>query len=372
MTSTSCRQMPAVAHTDSPPAPAAPAKPGWALHLGDCLEVLPTLEAGSVDAVITDPPYALVEPRSGGNFYHRPRTDEEKAARRGGFMGKAWDRELPGVQHWQAVLRTLKAGGYLLSFGGTRTYHRLTCAIEDAGFEIRDCLMWLYGSGFPKGRGCLKPAWEPIVLARKPGKGVLPLGIDECRVPGEPWIKNDGAAGAGFKSGKFCGSMGSGQPTRAGGVRQGSSGRYPANVCHDGSDEVMEAFAEFGERKSGGGPRPGTPRSRKNTYGEPTVSQSPAYGPNAGTAARFFYCAKASRRERGEGNTHPTVKPLALSRWLARLVCPPGGTVLDPFAGSGTTGVACLLEGRHFIGIEQDPAYHKIASARIATALADD
>jgi hypothetical protein len=122
-------------------------------------------------------------------------------------MGREWDRS--GVAFdpatWAAVLRVLKPGGYMLTFGGTRTYHRLACAVEDAGFEIRDCLMWLYGTGFPKGRGCLKPAYEPILLCRKPGKRVLPLGIDACRVAGPGWEKRDGESGAGFKTGKFCG-----------------------------------------------------------------------------------------------------------------------------------------------------------------------
>src|SRR3954470_4981495 len=132
---------------------------------GDCLDALPTLKACSIDAVVTDPPYGLE------------------------FMGKNWDHGIPGVPYWQAIKRVLKPGGYMTAFGGTRTWHRLTCAIEDAGFEIRDCLMWLYGSGFPKGKGCLKPAYEPILLCRKPGAKVLPLGIDACRVPGS-WERN--------------------------------------------------------------------------------------------------------------------------------------------------------------------------------------
>lgn len=135
----------------------------WTLHEGDCLQILPTLADASVDAVVTDPPYDL------------------------GFMGKKWDGT--GVAFtpatWRAVLRTMKPGAYLLAFGGSRTYHRLTCAVEDAGFEVRDCLLWLYGTGFPKGQGCLKPAFETILLARKPGPRVLPLQVDECRVPCE-------------------------------------------------------------------------------------------------------------------------------------------------------------------------------------------
>lgn len=126
---------------------------------GDCLEVLKTLPEGEAHHCVTDPPYGI------------------------SFMGRGWDHGVPGAPYWEAVLRVLQPGGYLLAMGSPRTYHRLTCAVEDAGFEIRDCLMWVYGSGFPKGKGCLKPAWEPILLARKSGPYVLPLGVDGCRVP---------------------------------------------------------------------------------------------------------------------------------------------------------------------------------------------
>jgi hypothetical protein len=317
---------------------------------GDCLEALPTLETGSVDAVVTDPPYSL------------------------DFMGKKWDAELPGIEHWRAVLRALKPGGYLLAFGGTRTYHRLACAVEDAGFEVRDCLMWLYGSGFPKGKGCLKPAYEPILLARRPGPRVLLLGVDECRVPAE---RNDLGDPARFDGLKAKCSPGWLRPHHATPVvderqreameRAATLGRYPGNLAHDGSDEVLEAFAAFGERKSGG--KPGATYERPpggNCYGEGKTWGAAGSHSDAGSAARFFYCAKASKSERGEGNTHPTVKPLSLLCWLVRLVCPPGGTVLDPFAGSGTTGGACLREGRNAVLIEREPAYVEILRRRLA------
>ena len=301
---------------------------------GDCLEVLPTIEAGSADCVVTDPPYGLK------------------------FMGKKWDHGIPGVPTWEAVLATLADSSYLLTFGGTRTYHRLACAVEDAGFEIRDCLNWLYGSGFPKGKGCLKPAWEPILLARKPGK-VKPLGIDECRVGT-------------------------------------SKGRWPANVVHDGSDEVMEGFPET---TSGSGARGGF-----NFRGGPRSDRDTVFDGDSGSAARFFYCAKASRAERNAGlegmpevacgmmeddaypiktgsgnlrntkrtNHHPTVKPLALLQWLVKLACPPGAVCLDPFIGSGSTALACLRTGRRCIGIEIDKGYFEIAKRRVMAELLGD
>lgn len=299
---------------------------------GDCTELLPMMPEGCVDAVVTDPPYGLVEPRSGASDF-RPRTDSQKAARRGGFMGKKWDAEVPGAAVWAAVLRVLRPGGYMLCMGGSRTYHRLACAVEDAGFEVRDCLMWLYGTGFPKGKSCLKPAYEPILLCRKPGRQVLPLGIEACRV---------------------------------------GCGRWPANVCHDGSDEIMDAFAEqskaMGVHGAGhSGYRKARGKYRPSSY-HITGAELFRYG-DGGTAARFFYCAKASKAER-DGNPHPTVKPLALMRWLVRLVAEPGGLVLDPFAGSGSTGVACVQEGRRFVGIEREAEYLAIAERRLAEATA--
>lgn len=288
------------------------------LYTADCLKLLPTLDSASFDACVTDPPYEL------------------------GFMGKAWDRS--GVAHdaatWRHVLRVLKPGAHLLAFGGSRTYHRLVCALEDAGFEIRDCIMWLYGEGYPKskqlGEGLgtgIKPAHEPIVLARRPldhetvtktheAWGTCALRIDECRVSAEV---------------------------------EASCGRWPANV-------VLDAAAAAALDEQAGRP-----------------------------VSRFFYCPKASARERDAGledlptvathlmqglnaadprraNHHPSVKPIALMRYLCRLVTPTGGRVLDPFTGSGSTGVAAALEQLEFVGIEQDPGYARIAAARIDAA----
>lgn len=279
---------------------------------GDSLDVLPRLDPDSVDSVVTDPPYGL------------------------GFMGKDWDHSVPGGAFWGAVLRVLKPGGYMLVMGGTRTYHRLACAVEDAGFEIRDCLMWLYGSGFPKHKSRLKPAWEPILLCRKPGPTVLILGVDECRVPTDENLNGGAYAASGRRrtlagderTGAALGMLSPGSVTGRDFIQP--SGRWPANVTHDGSDDVMKAL---------------------------------------GATARFFYCAKASRKERGEDNAHPTVKPLALMRWLVRLVTPKGGNVLDPFAGSGTTGHAAIAEGRRAVLIEIDPVHFETARERIETAM---
>jgi DNA modification methylase len=384
-------------------------QPTATIHLGDNRDILKTIETNSIDSVVTDPPYEL------------------------GFMGKAWDAS--GIAYqvtlWAEVLRVLKPGGHLLAFGGTRTYHRMAVAIEDAGFEIRDSIHWIYGSGFPKsldvskaidkaagaereryarpafggtfsddngttygtaisdnavtpeakqwqGWGtALKPAHEPIVVARKPLNGTVAanvlqygtgaLNIDGCRIGDPP-------------------------------------GRWPANVIHDGSDEVVGLFPESISSAPSATATYGTNRDgRENsTYGKGLYSATPNRPPigDSGSAARFFYAAKASRAERNAGldglpaefaptmgngiggkehdpetatrkqNTHPTVKPLALMRYLLKLVTPPGGTTLDPFAGSGTTLVAAIHENLNSIGIELTPEYHPIIQARINHAQA--
>lgn len=421
----------------------------WRIVQGDCREVMGTMGAESVDSIVTDPPYGL------------------------SFMGKGWDHGVPGVDFWAEALRVAKPGAHLLAFGGTRTFHRLTCAIEDAGWEIRDCIMWVYGSGFPKSldvskaidkaagvrreaigtpvkgksgptskpgggahhsddeygflhRGsrrrvydewpgeyaqtapatpaalqwagwgtALKPAWEPIIVARKPivatvaanvqAHGTGGLNIDACRVAlegeGSPAAQRRASARA---SGNAPMSERTAAETDAEGRigRRGSAdvymaerpgealGRWPANLVHDGSDEVVELFP----------------------------------GGDSSSAARFFYCAKASKEDRDEGldglplvppymvengsknagssngvvyerhtlnrNVHPTVKPTALMRYLCRLVTQPGGVVLDPFCGSGSTGKAALLEGFRFIGCELQPEYATIARTRCEHALA--
>ncbi len=417
------------------------------LRQGDCLDVLRTIDTNTIDAIVTDPPYGL------------------------SFMGKRWDYDVPSVEVWYECLRVLKPGGHLLAFAGTRTQHRMACRIEDAGFEIRDMIAWVYGSGFPKsldvskaidkrkdwslvdrlageirrarteaglslaeigeatmaatagtygkwyhrgghmffetGRSlpsrpewdrlrhvlpiapeftavydeaerevvgvaemrdtsevriavtasaddydaaarrevaitapatddakrwagwgtALKPALEPITVARKPLAGTVAatvlehgtgaINVDGCRVGTEATITvRNGNSGAHGRYGKDNRVF----------SRKNPPGRWPANLIHDGSEEPAELL---------------------------------------GTAARFFYCAKASRSDRGDGNGHPTVKPTELMRYLCRLVTPPGGTVLDPFMGSGSTGKAAALEGFHFLGIEREAQYLDIARARI-------
>jgi len=339
----------------------------------DCLDHLASMEPGAVDAVVTDPPYGLR------------------------FMGRRWDYDVPGVDVWAEVYRVLADGGRLLCFGGTRTMHRIWVNIEDAGFAIEDTVCWLYGSGFPKHGSKLKPAYEPVCVARK--GPVTPLNVDACRInPGEP------VPGGGPSYGK-CAGVHEGWRRPAHETYENkpghSLGRWPANVAHDGSAEVLDAFARFGEVKGAvsNGKRRGS--GFHGNYGP--MEQAPSYD-DKGTAARFFYCAKASRSEREAGlghleprarkayagaplnnpehecsdgvhrtgerapsrNTHPTVKPLALMRWLVRLVTPPGGLVLDPFAGSGTTGLACLHEGLRFVGVEREAEYVEIARARLA------
>jgi hypothetical protein len=326
----------------------------FTLYTGDCLEVMRTMEDASVDSIVTDPPYGLR------------------------FMGRAWDYDVPTVEVWREVLRIMKPGAHLISFGGSRTYHRMAVAIEDAGFEVRDQIMWIYGSGFPKAldlgkalpgwegwKSALKPAHEPIILARKPLDGTIAnnvltygvgaLNIGACRVGTAGGCKG---AGPGPKGNVFGDGLNGMFARPVDGL-----GRFPANVIHDGSNEVLDAFAVFGESRS----TQGKPRAGKSGEGWGMVATGAEYT-DTGTAARFFYTAKASRAERGEGNTHPTVKPLELMRYLCRLITPKGGVVLDPFLGSGTTGAAAMIEGFNFIGIEMEPSYVEIARRRIEAA----
>lgn len=360
------------------------------LRLGDMRETLAAMPECSVDAVVTDPPYEL------------------------GFMGKAWDSS--GVAFdpatWAACLRVLKPGGHLLAFGGTRTVHRIACAIEDAGFEIRDQIAWLYGTGFPKslnvskaidkaagakrevvgpviyadgrvrrnatprnGSGrynltmrdgvdpdrqraapateaarqwdgwgtALKPAMENIVVARKPLQGTVAanvqawgtgaINIDGCRIGVGSIVPGGGRSARGSYGGGVYGDGIADAP-----AAPHTAGRWPSNVLLD-----PEAAAAL-DAQSG----------------------------DADSASRFFYCAKAGKAERGQANTHPTVKPVDLMRYLCRLVTPPGGTVLDPFAGSGTTGIAAVLEGFAFIGVELLPDHAEIGRLRIAAAVAGE
>lgn len=402
------------------------------LYQGDCLDALKILPDCSVDAVVTDPPYALTANKKGGTGANSRNLKSPAGRSRigtgGGFMGQAWDGALPDPDIWVECLRVLKPGGHLLAFGGTRTHHRLWCAIEDAGFELRDTVGWLYAQGFPKsldvskaidkaagaerdvigpnrfaavngkanvnafgsasrpdatapssdaarqwnGWGsALKPAFEPIALARKPlsektiaanvlTHGCGGLNIDGSRIPsGEDYRKLQVVQGGNHRH-----DVGLTQKTRHAEFVP-SSGRFPANLIHDGSEDVVALFPVT--KPSSGSPRKNRSSESIGTF--KTADRITAGIPDAGgSAARFFYCAKASRSDRGEGNGHPTVKPQSLMAYLCRLVTPPGGLVLDPFMGSGTTGIAALRQGFRFIGIEREPAYVTIATTRLADA----
>jgi len=402
---------------------------------GDCLLELKELKDNSIDSIVTDPPYGL------------------------SFMGKKWDYDVPSVDIWKECLRVLKPGGHLLSFSGSRTYHRIAINIEDAGFDIRDQIMWVYGSGFPKShnigkavdklqgnerevvgsrkahdiRGnalmeatvpeykkevsqiqiditkgtsewegwgtALKPANEPIVLARKPlsektiVENVLKWGtgginIDGCRVDGKPRMTHsDGNYQSKTKDTKVFGEFGLGYKCPE------PQGRFPANLILDETAADM-LDEQSGELKSGAGKK-NTRNSDGNTFKAHGKNDTEFKGSKGG-ASRFFYCAKASKSERNKGlegmdtkftatmndgigkrehnenqpnaynqNNHPTVKPIKLMQYLTRLVTPKNGTCLDPFIGSGTTAIACKLEGFDYLGIEREADYIKIAESRI-------
>ena len=420
------------------------------LYCADCKDVLPLLK--DIDSCVTDPPYGL------------------------SFMGKGWDYDVPGQDIWSLVFSSLKQGSHLLSFFGSRTYHRGVIPIEDAGFEIRDQLMWLYGSGFPKslnigkavdklqgnerevigvsesekdfrdlgkntkeihgldklgvgvsasrksiditkgnseweGWGtALKPAHEPIVMARKPipktiaenvlEHGVGGINIDECRVGTDDNLMGGAYSGGERKEGEW--KEHSGFKNNNPNIKyEQPEGRYPANVMHDGSESVQKIFPKTSKSVS-------TKRNRKTlgSFGMPN-DNTPEYS-DEGTAARYFYCPKASKKDRDEGldgfvekmmgmsggaqshgegyspsktgediglnrviarkNTHPTVKPTELMKYLCTLVTPKEGIVLDPFMGSGSTGKAALQKGFRFVGIEMNEEYFEIACSRIEAA----
>jgi DNA modification methylase len=321
---------------------------------GDNRKILKKIPDNSVDSIVTDPPYALVSivKRFGKKGSAPAKVNQAYVRASRGFMGQTWDTAevTNDPAFWKECLRVLKPGGHLLSFGGTRTYHRMVCAIEDAGFEIRDMIQWLYGSGFPKSHDvskkinkavkakwdgwgtALKPANEPIVLARKPlsertvAANVLKWGagainIDRCRVEG-------GKRSPGFSDSlgevERSGSL-SGKKTPRANIDE-TQGRFPANVITDGSDEVVAMF------------------------------------PNS--SARFFYHPKANKKDRA-GSKHPTIKPINLLRYLIRLVTPKNGLVLDPFAGSGTTAEAADMEGCEVILIEKEKKYQNDIRRRL-------
>ena len=434
----------------------------WQVHNADCLDVLPNLDL--VDAVITDPPYGLK------------------------FMGKNWDHGVPGVAFWEAILGAMKPGAHLVAFGGTRTHHRLMVAIEDAGFEIRDVIMWVYGSGFPKsldvskaidkaagaerkvvgsklgqpgyslkendtdahnrktygqytdavkeveiteattnkakeweGWGtALKPAYEPIILARKPLIGTVAqnvlehgtgaLNIDESRVITEDNLNGGSYAKVSNRHDlpgieRSAASAGRFAKTVEEDFKQ-PEGRWPANFIHDGSDEVVELFPQTGKANmrypTGKGILDPSTGWNQNSMTDKTTR---GFTDQGGSASRFFYCAKASKGERDAGlteehtagemtdrkdgsaglnspragtgrtsggkNNHPTVKPLALMRYLCKLVTPPGGVILDPFAGSGSTLVAATELGFDSVGIELEKEYAKIMVKRLESCKED-
>jgi site-specific DNA-methyltransferase (adenine-specific) len=346
----------------------------------------------SIDACVTDPPYHLtsIVKRYGKSNLEQPADKDLSKVNAGsyrrlakGFMGKQWDGGDVAFrpETWRLVYDALKPGAHLLAFSGTRTYHRMACAIEDAGFEIRDQIGWLYGSGFPKshnaGNGwgtALKPAWEPIVLARKPLIGTVAanvlqhgtgaINIDGCRVDagpdGKPLRGNHAARPALDAATSY--DMGSGYA-----LGTTTQGRWPANVIHDGSDEVVAAFPDGLQSGTGAVKRASGPGYQANAYGKESRAAGTAsveYG-DIGSAARFFYTAKADSDDR-LGSKHPTVKPVDLIAYLCRLITPTGGTVLDPFAGSGTTGMACMREGFSAILIEREAEYVADIKRRIA------
>lgn len=369
---------------------------------GDCLTQLQNLEPNSVDSIVTDPPYGL------------------------GFMGKQWDNLPPGQEVFEQCLRVLKPGGHLCCFGGSRTYHRMAVAVEDAGFEIREQLQWVYSEGFPKSHNigaavdkiqgneravagydqsgskrnsmsgnftggnykitqghsewegwhtALKPSHEPIVLARKPIEkglsiaqnclkwGVGAINVDGCRVGTKENLgrvvtpqKSKTSYSLHEKSDYYDNSTG--------------KGRFPANLCHDGSPEVVGLFPESKVSGAAALGKSSASHSKKGLFegiGQTSKSSLPN---DSGSAARFFYSPKAKKKERLTFNNHPTVKPVRLMQYLVRLITPAGGTCLDPFAGSGTTGLACMKEGRGYILIDADSQSLDIARRRLLSEIA--
>ena len=413
---------------------------------GGCREVMATLEPDSIHACVTDPPYHLTqESRNSSPRTSNPETPfgRHRIGEKG-FMGKTWDGGDLSFRPelWGIVLDLLRPGAHLLSFCGTRTYHRMACAIEDAGFDPRDVLSWLYGQGMPKslnvgdavaeladesvaatwegwGTG-LKPGQEFIMLARSPFTGTVAqnvlehgtgaINVDGCRLSEAPdprsWTcQRTAADDAGGRIGQKAANV----AAMNAGLIEPPSGRWPPNVLHDGSPEVMASFATFGERESQRIEKPClAPVIDGHKWGTIQGNRGPRGYSDAGTAARFFpdlgfgeddlrfsFEGKASRGEREVGllgkvpcvhcgglstkthvgengkrancirNLHPTVKPIAVMRWLCRLVTPPGGVVLDPFMGSGTTGIAAALEGFTFVGIELEEESFEVACARV-------
>lgn len=403
----------------------------YKLHLGDCLESMRAMPDNSVDSIVTDPPYGIrfmgkswdgadIEARSA--YRASMPSQASNCSAKGGHKSLAaeagkYDLTPTGMKAFQSftlewaseALRVLKPGGHLLSFSAARTYHHMAVGIEMAGFEIRDQIMWVFGSGFPKSHNlkgdhegwgtALKPAHEPICMARKPLIGTVAANVLEhgtgainiyaCRVA--PTGESRDRVAEASQDNRYAESGGTNFAAKPG-IRGGDpSGRWPANLIHDGSDEVRAAFPDAkGQQGKLTGSEPSGKMGSANTYGK--MDRRHAADPRVDSdvsAARFFYCAKTSRKDRNDGledpgpqfkqgttlrmventdtagNNHPTVKPTDLMAYLCRLVTPVGGTVLDPFMGSGSTGKAAMREGFKFIGCELDPAYMAIAMARI-------
>ncbi|WP_315701313.1 MULTISPECIES: site-specific DNA-methyltransferase [unclassified Bradyrhizobium] len=393
------------------------------LYGGDNREVLRGLADNSIDSIVTDPPYALVSiVERFGKEGAAPAKGEMYSGAFAGFMGKQWDTGEVAFdpEFWRECLRVLKPGGHMIAFSGTRTYHRLAVAIEDAGFEVRDQLAWLYGSGFPKsidaafaiektlcrreGEGedarwvyksdgaelvrgewrhpaaaewegwqtALKPAWEPICLARKTiGKSTIvanllkwcagALNIDGCRVPTSETITATRNVALGSSSSGVYGAA-----SVPGVYEQSEGGRYPANILHDGSPQILAMFPQ--SKSSGGQDTNGNAEALRMGRTSGQGANSGGLG-DVGSAGRFFYSAKADAHDR-IGSKHPTVKPVDLMQWCVRLVTPKGGVTLDPFAGTGTTGEAAFREGCRAVLIEREPEYQQDIARRMALALA--
>ncbi len=416
------------------------------IHHGDLFDVLPTLADASIDACVTDGPYGIgFMNRKWDTFkpenirkqaQMKQRKDQALIANIPNIYGRMrspaqspsqieYDYSVKGLREFQIfteawareVFRVLKPGAYIVSCGAPRAHHRMMCGLEDAGFEIRDCLAWLFGSGFPKSRKmdeagtkgtALKPANEPIALAWKPFKGSITdchethgtaaLNISDCRLEGTP--RATGNREGEESADRNYAERGSTNFAMKPGPRGGDDmGRWPANVVID--EQAAAAIDEqTGDLTSGGTPESRSADKFRNTYGTFKGGESEnGIGRSIGGASRFYYCAKPSREERDmgchdlapkqrddsrkegnpggdnprnrglqpRGNYHPTVKPVELMRWLVRLVTPINGVVLDPFTGSGTTGMACVFEQRQFIGIEREAEYVAIAERRIAS-----
>lgn len=347
---------------------------------GDCLEVMKSLSKEGIlfDSIVTDPPYHLtsIVKRFGKEPTEKKTKEKSNMSTCGknsspqykrlsrGFMGKDWDGGDVAFnpETWKLAFDLLKPGAHLAAFSATRNYHRMAVAIEDAGFEIRDQLAWIYGTGFPKSHSvekdikkspehahlaeqwkgwgtAIKPAWEPIVLARKPVEGTVAgnvlkhgtgaINIDACRI-GDSGGTKDFPTGAGNKKNEVFGKYGAAKTEEIEGL-----GRFPANILHDGSREVLEYF--------------------------PTG------------AGKFFYSAKADKAEKiDRDDSHPTVKPVDLMSWLCRLITPPGGRILDLFGGTGSTGIGGALEGFNVTLIEREKAYYQDILKRIEKTTGDD